>query len=191
VKHLSLRFRYYLIAGVVAFTLTLILGCATLTAEEKQAKRMELDKMGEKAVATLLETKPQVQNVFDEAAGYVVIDMKVTKIPWFGAGGGLGVVVNKRTNSRSYIKVSRFEVGGGVGAQLYKVIILFSDPNLLQRAAAGVWHYDAGAEASIGGTGAEGGATKSKKGYQAFRLLEGGAAATVTVRVARARPYLN
>jgi phosphatidylserine/phosphatidylglycerophosphate/cardiolipin synthase-like enzyme len=61
--------------------------------------------MGVKAVATLLETRPPLQEVFDKSVGYVVVDMTVTKIPWFGAGGGYGVVVNKLTNTRSYISV--------------------------------------------------------------------------------------
>ena len=190
-RHFKPNFNVYLRLSITALTLTLYGGCATLSPEEKEAKRTELDAMGEKAVATLLDTKPQLQRAFDEAVGYVVINMKVTKIPWFGAGGGLGVVVDKRTNTRSYIKVSRFDVGGGVGAQLFKVIIVFSDAKLLEKAASGVWHYEASAEASVGSAGTEGSVKKPTKGFQAFKLIEGGAAATVTVQVARAKPYLK
>jgi lipid-binding SYLF domain-containing protein len=189
--YLKLRLDSYFRRGVVVFALSLLLGCATLSLEEREAKRTELDEMGEKAVATLLETRPQLQEVFDKSVGYVVVDMTVTKIPWFGAGGGFGVVVNKRTNTRSYIKVSRFEVGGGVGAQKFKVIIVFNEAKLLDRVATGAWHYEAGAEAAVGSASAEGAVTKSTKGYQAFKLLEGGAAVTVTVRAARAKPYLD
>ena len=177
--------------SIVVFVLIALYGCATLSPEEKEAKRTELNEMSEKAVATLLDTKPHLQEIFDKSVGHVVIDMAVTKIPWFGAGNGLGVVVDKRSNTRSYIKVSRFEVGGGVGAQKYKVIIIFSEAKLLEKAAAGTWHYEAGAEASVGTASAEGGVKKPTTGYQAFKLLEGGAAATVTIRVARAKPFLK
>jgi lipid-binding SYLF domain-containing protein len=117
--------------------------------------------------------------------------MKVTKIPVVGAGSGLGVVVDRRTDTRSYLKISRFEIGGGLGAEKFKVIIVFDDGKLLDRAAAGAWHYDAGAELAAGTASSEGGVQAAPKGFQAYRLVEGGALATVTVRVARAKPYLD
>ena len=187
-------------AAVIAHILAAATGCATTSPEEGGPTAAELDEMGEKAVATLLESKPEVQETLDKSVGHVVVNMTVTKIPWFGAGVGYGVVVDKRTDTRSYIRVSRFEVGGGYGAQKYKVVIVFSDEKLLERAAKGTWHYEAGAEVAAGSTSAEVGAgssgadgvpTKSGKGYKAFKLAEGGAVATVTVRVANAKPYLK
>lgn len=156
--------------------------------------------MGQQAIATLLDRKPEARTVLDESVGYVVISMRATKIPWFGAGGGYGIVNDKRTGIRSYIKISRFEVGGGYGAQIYKVVIAFSDEKLLKRAAGGAWHYEAGAEVAAGGVGpdvsadsggSKGVPTKSGKGYKAYKLAEGGAVATVTVRLAYAKPYLT
>jgi lipid-binding SYLF domain-containing protein len=117
--------------------------------------------------------------------------MRVTKIPMVGAGSGYGVVVDKRTNTRSYIRVSRLEVGGGLGARKFKVVIVYEDEKHLDRIAAGTWHYDAGAEVAAGSASAGGAATKSGKGYQAFRLAESGATATVTLRAAHAKPYLR
>jgi lipid-binding SYLF domain-containing protein len=178
--------------ALLALALTVFLGCATLSPQEREAKRIELDKMGEKALATLLETKPGLGEVFDKSIGYMVLDMTVTKIPMVGAGSGAGVVVDKRTNTRSYIKVTRFEVGGGLGAQKFKVIVFFNEGKLLDRVAAGAWHYDAGAEAAAGSMSIEGAVTTTfSKGYQAYKLSEGGAAATVTVRVAYSKPYLD
>jgi len=186
--------------AVIAYVLVAATGCATMAPEESGPTAAELDEMGEKAVATLLESKPEVQEAFDESVGHVVINMTVTKIPWFGTGAGYGVVFDKQTNTRSYIRVSRFEVGGGYGAQKYKVIIVFSDAKVMERAAKGAWHYEAGAEVAAGSTSAEVGAgssgvdgvpTKSGKGYKAFKLAEGGAVATVTVRLAHASPYLK
>ena len=173
--------------------------CATTSSGEGSPTAADLDTMGQKAVATLLASKPEAQEALDESVGHVVISMTSTKVPWFGAGGGYGVVVDKRTSTRSYIKVSRFEIGGGYGAQKYKFVIVFSDEKLLQRAAKGTWHYEAGAEVAAGsastetGAGSDGGKgvpTKSGKGYKAYRLAEGGAVATVTVRLAYAKPYL-
>lgn len=184
---------------IAASVLVAAFGCAATSPEQGGPTAAELDAMGEKAVATLLEKQPEAQEALDQSIGIVVINMKATKVPWVGAGSGYGVVIDNRTGARSYIRISRFEVGGGYGAQKYQVIIVFSDEKLLDRAAQGAWHYEAGAEVAAGdasteigkGSGGVGVPKKSGKGYVAFKLAEGGAVATVTVRMAYAKPYLK
>ena len=176
--------------GLIALALLFHPGCAS-TPEGEGPTAAELDAMGERAVATLLETRPESREVMDRSVGYVVINLRATKIPWVGTATGYGVVVNKRTNTRSYIQVSRFEIGGGYGAQTFKVIIVFEDEKLLDKVATGTSHFEAGADVAAGSSSVDSGATKSGKGYQAFRLPEGGAAATVTVRMAYSKPYLK
>ncbi len=174
----------------LALLLTIALsGCATLSPAERDAKKAELDVMAETTIETLVATTPQAREVLDQSAGYMVIDLKVTKIPVFGAGKGYAVVVDRRTSTRSYLEVSRFEIGGGLGAQAFKVVVVFSDPALLGKAEGGVWHYEAGAELTAGSSSSEGPAHKQPKGFQAYRIAESGAAATVTVRIARAKPF--
>jgi len=150
----------------------------------------ELDAMGAAAIARLVEIQPDTRAAIDDSKGYMVIDMTMTKIPMVGSGGGLGVVVDKRDGTHSYIKVSQFEVGGGVGVRKFKVVVLFEDASLIDKVTAGNWHYDAGAEAGAGeqtaGTSAGG---RAGKGYRAYRLSEGSLVVAVTVRAARVRQY--
>jgi hypothetical protein len=168
----------------------MLFGCATLAPDERDAKKAELDEMADTTIETLAAAKPHAREVLDQSVGYMVIDLKVTKIPVFGAGKGYAVVVDRRTGSRSYLQVSRFEIGGGLGAQAFKVIVVFSDAGLLEKAEGGAWHYDAGAELAGGSSsGSEEAAHSSSKGFHAYRIAEGGAAATVTVRIARAKPF--
>jgi hypothetical protein len=56
---------------------------------------------------------------------------------------------------------------------------------------SGAWHYEAGAEASVDRTSTQGTAQPVIEGYRAFKLVERGAVAAVTVRLAHAKPYLN
>ena len=192
VNHVELPSRSCIRMHLPALAFAVLAGCASLSPQERDTKRAELDAMGDKAITTLLETRPQAQASLDRSLGYAILDMAVTKIPWFGAGRGTGLVVDKRSNARSYLKVSRFDVGGGLGAQKYKVVILFFDEKLLGQSISGGWHFDAGAEAGAGTVSAEGTtAAVSQKGYEAYKLVEGGAVATVTVRVAYAEPYLK
>ena len=176
---------------VLVLILFLLSGCAGMTIEEQQAKRAELDEMGEKTVQKLLELRPDADEALTRSVGYTVIDMAITKIPLVGAGGGLAVTVDKRSGENSYSKVSQLEVGGGIGAKRFKVVVFFTDETLLDRAIEGAWHFEAGAEISAGTAGAEGQVSKPEEGYTAFKIAEGGAAATITIRLARASPYLQ
>jgi lipid-binding SYLF domain-containing protein len=177
----------------VVATLIVILGtlsaCATTSEEGGEPTRDALDAMADSAITRLLEEQPDTRELVEDALGWAVVDMRVAKIPFFGSGKGYGVVLDKHEGQRSYVRVSRFEIGGGIGAQKYKVVILFEESDLIARAARGTWHFEVGADVAAG-SNAAGGDVKSGEGYHAFRLFESGAAATVTVRLARARPYL-
>jgi lipid-binding SYLF domain-containing protein len=171
--------------------LTALGGCASLSPEEIQAKREAIDAMSDAALARLLETRPELQSVLDESPGYAIADMKLTKVPFVGGSGGPGVVVDKRSGRRTYLEVTRFDVGGGMGVAAFKVVLLFQDAELLDRAMTGFWHFDAGAQAGAGSASADGAVSAVSKGYQVYRLAESGALATVTVRIVRAKPYLD
>jgi hypothetical protein len=184
------------IAGVAPYkwvqTLILVgaLAACSSTPPGEPVTYEQLDEMGAAAITRLVEIQPDTRAAIDDSKGYMVIDMTMTKIPMVGSGGGLGVVVDKRDGTHSYIKVSQFEVGGGVGVRKFKVVVLFEDASLIDKVTAGNWHYDAGAEAGAGeqtaGTSAGG---RAGKGYRAYRLSEGSLVVAVTVRAARARPY--
>jgi lipid-binding SYLF domain-containing protein len=176
---------------ILVLAVALLAGCAVARPEDPVAMRSELDEMADDAIARLLTAKPEVSAVQERSVGYMVIDKKVTKIPVFGFGGGSGVVVDRRSGSRTYLKVTRFEIGGGLGAQRFRVIVFFDDERLVDKITSGAWHYDVGAEAGAGTSDAVRTSADEGEGYHAFRLNEGGAAATATVRVMRARPFLE
>jgi len=81
IKNIPLHPLVFLIIIAVSFSTS---GCATLSLE----KQDEIGVMAAKAVAKLINQNPDLQTVFDNAAGYMVVDAKVTKIPVFGFGRG-------------------------------------------------------------------------------------------------------
>lgn len=173
--------------GVASIIVMLLSGCSSLSPEQEGPTRNSLDSMANNAVAALFKEKPEAKEVFDKSVGYVVLDMTIAKIPVVGTGSGYGVVIDKRKKSHSYIQVSQFEIGGGMGAEKYKVVIIFDDEKLIERVAAGAWHYGSGATAAASGNVSSEG---TDKGYKAFKLTESGACVRVTVRMAKAKPYL-
>jgi hypothetical protein len=160
-------------------------GCSTLTVEEAAQKRDELDSMAERAVAALIEKEPGLRQQIDSSKGYLVADMKLTKVPIVGAGGGEGVFIDKVNNERKFIEVGRFDIGGGWGARAYKALLVIETDEVLQRLNSGVWEFAAGVEASAGSAAADGSSSGLKQGYTLHVLSEAGASATATARVIR------
>ena len=165
---------------------------AILGADEPD--RDELDAMVDATRSTLHEQHQDIAAKLDNVPGYAVIAMATTKIPGIGTGLGYGVIIDSRSDKRSYIKVTQFEVGGGLGAQRFKTVIVFKDPVLLERTIKGGWHFESSAEIS----GADDGdsetiaslSTQSDKGYKVYKLAESGALATMTIRALHGKPYL-
>ena len=173
---------------ILLLLLTLIFvlsGCSTMTTSEKEQKRNELDAMAEKTIAGLIEQDEKVKTEIDESLGYAVANMKLTKVPIVGAGGGEGVSFNKNRKDPIYFTVSRFDLGGGWGARSFKVLLVFQDRDVMERLNDGIWEFQAGAEASAGTASAEGSSSNLNPGFTMHVLSDGGASATVTARVIR------
>ena len=164
-----------------------ITGCSSMTATEKTSKRNELDTMATKAVEALKQKETDLHGQLDKSLAYAVANMKVTKVPVVGAGGGEGVLVIKQTQERIYFTVSRFDIGGGWGARGYKALMVFNDQKILDAWKDGKWVFEAGAEASAGTAAAQGSSGGSDKGFTTHLLAEGGASATATAKVIRVK----
>ena len=162
-----------------------ISACSSMTTVEIENKRGELDAMAQKAIDGLIEKDPELKDDFDASLGYAVANMKVTKVPIFGAGGGEGVYANKETGKRYYFTVSRLDIGGGWGARSYKALVLINDAKVLDRFDGGAWEFQAGVEASAGTAAAEGATGTGNEGFTLHVLSDGGASATATARVIR------
>lgn len=170
----------FLIAATI-----IISGCSTMTTSEKEQKRSELDAMAANAIAGLVEQDAKIQAELDQSLGYAVANMKLTKVPVVGAGGGEGVYVDKSTQQRIYFTVSRFDLGGGWGARSFKALLVFNTEEAAERLKGNIWEFQAGAEASAGTASAEGSSSNLNADFTMHVLSDGGASATVTARVIR------
>jgi len=165
------------------FIALLLLGCSTMTLSQKKSEQDKIDLMAKTTIDTLIKEDPSIQEALDKAAGYAVINWKVTKVPVVGAGGGYGLVVNKETNKHTYVDVSRFDLGGGWGVRSFKNLIIIHNKETLKDGENGIWKFAAGAEVAAGNLSAEGNSNKLDQDTTTHILLDGGGSATATVRV--------
>jgi hypothetical protein len=178
-----MKVKLVLLIGV----LFVVSACSALTVAEKEQKRSELDVMAQEAIAELVEQDANIQKAIDGSVGYAVANMKLTKVPIVGAGGGEGVLVVNDTQEHIYFTVGRFDLGGGWGVRAFKALLVFDSQKVLDRVKDGVWEFQAGAEASAGTASAEGSTGDLARGFSMYVLSEGGASVTVTARIIRTR----
>ena len=157
-----------------------------MSLEEKRNLLLDLE---DETLAELVEKAPAAQGDIDRAMGYAIFSNKTTKVPFVGTGDGIGVVVNKETGNRTYLKVTRFDVGGGLGVRSYREIILYFDEEAFRKLASGKLKFGVGVEAGAGkegmGTGGGGTSGSRKESYATYELSEAGVSATWTVRMIR------
>lgn len=170
---------------VLIILLTLLISaCSTVQEAEIQSGREQRDTMADQALAAMIKQNPALKESVDAAPAYMIVDMKLTKVPIVGAGAGQGVFINKQSGKRTYVDVKRLDLGGGVGARVFKIMLVFEDEAIVPKWENGTWEFQAGVEASAGDMAAEG-ASGDDTGFSMHTLAEAGASATATARAIR------
>lgn len=158
----------------------------SMSVEEKRSFLAELE---EETLAELVAKRPEVQAEIDRAVGYAVVSNRLAKVPFVGAGEGIGVVFDAKTGDRTYLKVGRLDVGGGLGVREYRLVVVFFDQELLKKLARGKLELGAGVEAGAKekdlGTGAGGAAGSRNDKRVLYQISDAGVSATFTVRAIR------
>ena len=183
------RCRRFVALIALALSLIVVNACSSsyrsMSDGEKKAHLVDLEK---KTLAELVVARPEAQADLDNAVGYAILSNTATKVPMVGAGEGIGVAVNNETEERTYLKVSRLDVGGGLGVRKFRLIIIFFDRDKLEDLADGKLEIGAGIEAGAGdkddvgtGAGGVGGARNEKRAI--YQLSESGVSVTYTVRM--------
>jgi lipid-binding SYLF domain-containing protein len=115
-------------------------------------KRQKIDLNADEALGGLFEQKGNARELFEKAAGYAVFS--ATKAGFGLTGGrGTGVVVDKATGKRTYMRMATGGIGFGIGAQQYDLVLLFEHEQQLDRFALGGWDASTTAQAAAGTDG--------------------------------------
>ena len=174
----------------------LLNACSTMSSEEKDSKRDMLDAMAKDTIDKLIEEDASIKDKLDEALAYAVFDVTLTKIPLVGAGGGEGVSFDKKTGETAYVTASRLDLGGGVGARAFKLLLVIHSEDAYKQFKGGALGFDASAEAAAGDVSAGGGSSgeadisgEEDKGFATYELSDGGASVYVSVRAIRIKKH--
>lgn len=136
-----------------------------------EATRAKLDAMAQSTLTRLFAERPASRELFDRSAGYAVFDAREVSF-YAVAGYGRGLVVDRRNDSRTYMKMATGGAGlsFGIGGFESQLVILFEDSaELREFASSGT---DASAEMGT--------MTGEKKDQLALRYNEGKAVFVLT-----------
>jgi len=168
-------------------------GCASIPGETGEEQVQTIDELVERTLPDLYKQEPKARKEIAKSVGYVIASNTITKVPIVGVGSGYGVAINTKTGEKTYLKMSRFDVGGGWGARSVRPVLIFQDEKKFKDFIDGEWEVQAGAEAAakVGESGAAGGAGSGNlpgdKGYSIHMITDAGVSATATVGVIRIR----
>ena len=163
----------------------LVTGCSNLDDGQKNRKRQDVHDMANNTVHKLTEQDERLKKSFEESLAYLVVNMKMTKIPAVGVGGGEGVLLIKAERQPVFYRVQRFDLGAGWGARSYNVLVLFYSQDIINKLKDGHWVFDVGGEASVGSAAMEGASSGIIPEYSVHILSDGGVSASITARVIR------
>jgi lipid-binding SYLF domain-containing protein len=158
-----------LTGSILLFLVISMSGCASIPGETGEEQAETIEALVERTLPDLYKQEPKAKEEIAKSVGYVIANNKITKVPIVGAGSGYGVAINIKTGEKTYLKMSRFDVGGGWGARSVRPVVIFQDEKKFKDFIDGQWEAQAGAEAAAkaGETGAAGGA----RGVAIFRAI--------------------
>lgn len=156
--------------------------CTTIPADQRAEIRAEVDQVASETVARMVAEDPSTQAELDSAVGYLVGRMSATKVPIVGGGYGLAVVHDTEAQTRTYLNITRFDFGAGLGSGLYRALIIFDTREAMEKFRDGTAERTIGTESQAGSRGA-GITLLQGDGYSARVVSEAGVALTATARL--------
>lgn len=129
----------------VGLALSLLGACTTIPVDERNQIRKEVNQAAVTTLAQMVADDPEIQNALDQAIGYAVASVSATKIPIVGGGYGLALLHDTENDTRTYINVSRIDLGAGIGAGRFRVLIIFKSREVMDSFRDGAWHTTTGA----------------------------------------------
>ena len=180
--------------AVLTATALFAAGCGKIPGSTGAEQAETINELITRTLMDLYKQEPKTKEEIANSVGYAIMNNKITKIPIVGAGSGYGVAINTKTGERTYLKMARFDLGGGWGARSVRPVLIFHDEKMFNDFIDGSWSANMGAEAAakVGDTGAAGGAgsgdVPTEKGYSTYLITDAGVSATVTMGVIRVKP---
>ena len=157
-----------------------MLACSTpvKSKSEKEANRDSIRAMASQTLAGLYQNEPAAKDAVADAAGYAVFSDLGFKVMLMGGAHGKGLAVNNATKQETFMEMLELQPGLGVGAENYRLVLIFENPDAFNKFVTSGWEFGANAMAAAkndkGGGAADAGALTFSEGVRMYQLSETG-----------------
>jgi lipid-binding SYLF domain-containing protein len=121
-------------------------------AQDAKAKRAELRKMCDQALAVVYKAKPEAKAEVGKAAGYGCFTSFGMSF-FVGGAGGSGLVHSNASGKDVYMKMGQASGGLDFGIKDYKEVLVFKDAKTLDQFVNKGWEMSGGATATAAAEG--------------------------------------
>ena len=170
--------------SLLLLLLVWVTGCRSIPPAERETARNTINFQGEETLQRMAGNDPEFKKKLEDSVGYFVGRLSSTDLLLLGKGRGIGVLVDKRNETRTYLNADRTNIGPGVGAGKFSLVILFSDEEVLENFKKGIRKNGIGLESLFNKAGADL-HSLSGKGYSIYMPSEIGVAASAGLRSIR------
>ena len=167
-----------------ALALALATGCVAPQGATRAEKIDYANRMSREAIDEMYELDPVTKQRMKQAIGYGAFSNFGAHVLFIGGENGYGVVVDKQTKQRIYMRMAGVTGGLGVGANDFLAVFLFYDRRTLRKFIDEGWELggEADAAAKLGDKGGALGAARTVgKGMEIYQFTENGIALRATV----------
>jgi len=183
---------FFKCAATVLFLIVFAVGCAGTKSQsqsEKNAARDSVRAMTEQTLAQLYQKEPAAKGAVAGAAGYAVFSDFGFKVMFLGGAKGKGTAVNNATKQETFMKMLEFQPGLGVGAEKYRLVFIFENPDAFHKFVTSGWELGANAMAAAkddkGKGGGAAGALTVSDGVKMYQLSDTGVIVGVSITGAK------
>jgi lipid-binding SYLF domain-containing protein len=178
------------LAVTVLCLLIFAAGCAgTKSKSEKNAARDEVRTVTAQTLDQLYQNAPAAKGAVANAAGYAVFSDFGFKVMVMGGAGGKGMAVNNTTKQETFMKMAEFQPGLGLGAEKYRIVLIFENSDAFNKFITSGWEIGANAMAAAkddkGKGGGSAGAVTVSDGVKIYQLSNTGAIVGVSLTAAK------
>jgi len=179
-----------MMAMAIAMLCLSLVACAStpVTQSEKMEQKDSLRAMASQTLAQLYKNTPAAKSAITNAAGYAVFSDFGFKLSFMGGAKGKGVAINNTTKKETFMKMMEFQPGLGVGAEKFRLVLVFENSAAFNTFVTSGW--EAGANAMLAAKsktagGGLAGAVSLSEGVYMYQVTEEGLIVGVSITGAR------
>jgi len=174
-------FRIALAALAAAVT---VIGCSSPEGKTKAEKQEFVVKMHDDVMKLAKEKDKEIAKKLESCVGHAAFSNTSVTFLFAGGGGGYGLAEHHKSGTRTFMRLTTGNVGIGIGAKEYRLLMLFKTEAAYQTFLQGGWKFGADAEAAAKdenkGGAADASATMGKE-IEVYQLTDAGAIAAATL----------